>query len=196
MSDRPLELTFVKSAVDHTTFADFGPEVAFVGRSNVGKSSLINALANRHGLAQVSNTPGRTRVLNQFSHRDRGAVIDLPGYGFAKVHAAERAKWQKMIEGYLTEREQLAMVIALVDGEIGPTKLDEQTLTWLQSIDVPYAVVATKIDRVKATVIGRRKADLAAGCQLEIGDIRWVSSSKGTGVDSMRTWLRGILLGE
>ena len=144
MSGRPLELEFVRSAVDHTTFDDLGPEVAFVGRSNVGKSSIINAVANRKGLATVSNTPGRTRVLNQFAHRGGGALIDLPGYGFARVSDAERVRWQSMIENYLTQRQQLVMVVALVDGEIGPAKLDTQLLDWLSAADIPHAVVATK----------------------------------------------------
>ena len=195
MSDRPLELSFVKSAVDHTTFDDLGPEVAFVGRSNVGKSSIINALANRKGLATVSNTPGRTRVLNQFAHRSGGAVIDLPGYGFARVSDAERRRWQAMIENYLTQREQLVMVVALVDGEIGPAKLDVQLLEWLGSVGVPHAVVATKGDRLKSSALGRRRVDVASGCGLHIDDVRWVSATSGKGVDGMRTWVRTLLLG-
>ena len=195
MSDRPLELSFVKSAVDHTTFDDLGPEVAFVGRSNVGKSSIINALANRKGLATVSNTPGRTRVLNQFAHRSGGAVIDLPGYGFARVSDAERRRWQAMIENYLTQREQLVMVVALVDGEIGPAKLDVQLLEWLGSVGVPHAVVATKGDRLKSSALGRRRVEVASGCGLHIDDVRWVSATSGKGVDGMRTWVRTLLLG-
>jgi GTP-binding protein len=195
MSDRPLDLTFVKSAVDHNTLDDFGPEVAFVGRSNVGKSSLVNAVGNRRGLAQVSNTPGRTRVLNQFSHTGGGALIDLPGYGFAKVAENERRKWQAMIEGYLLERDQLVMVVALVDGEIGPAKLDVQLIEWLQSVEIPYAIVATKIDRVKAQQIGKRKKALAAGCGILMTDVRWVSASTGIGIEGLRSWVRGLLLG-
>ncbi len=195
MSDRPLELSFVKSAVDHTTFDDLGPEVAFVGRSNVGKSSIINALANRKGLATVSNTPGRTRVLNQFAHRNGGAVIDLPGYGFARVSDAERRRWQAMIENYLTQREQLVMVVALVDGEIGPVKLDGQLLEWLRSAGVPHAVVATKGDRLKSSALGRRRNEVAEGCGLHVDDVRWVSATSGKGVDGMRTWVRALLVG-
>lgn len=195
MSGRPLELSFVRSAVDHTTFDDLGPEVAFVGRSNVGKSSIINALANRRGLATVSNTPGRTRVLNQFAHRGGGALIDLPGYGFARVSDAERVRWQSMIESYLTQREQLAMVVALVDGEIGPVKLDSQLLDWLAATGIPHAIVATKGDRLKSSALGRRRSEVATGCGLQINDVRWVSATAGTGVEGMRTWVRGLLLG-
>ena len=195
MSDRPLELEFVKSATDHTTFDDFGPEVAFVGRSNVGKSSIINAVANRRGLATVSNTPGRTRVLNQFVHKGGGALMDLPGYGFARVSDAERLRWQSMIENYLTQREQLVMVVALVDGEIGPVKLDTTLLQWLRDVGVPHAVVATKGDRLKSAALGRRRSEVASGCGLQPDDIRWVSSTSGKGVDGMRTWVRALLLG-
>jgi GTP-binding protein len=195
VSDRPLELEFVKSATDHTTFDDFGPEVAFVGRSNVGKSSIINAIANRRGLATVSNTPGRTRVLNQFAHKGGGALMDLPGYGFARVSDAERRRWQSMIENYLTDREQLVMVVALVDGEIGPAKLDITLLEWLRQLGIPHAVVATKGDRLKSAALGRRRVDVATGCGLQPDDVRWVSSTTGTGVEGMRTWVRALLVG-
>ena len=101
-----------------------GPEVAFVGRSNVGKSSLINALARQRQLARVSNTPGRTQLINVFGHADGGTVVDLPGYGYAKVPNRVRRDWPEMIEGYLLNRDPLVMVFVLVDGAIGPTPLD------------------------------------------------------------------------
>ena len=107
-----------------STLPESPVEVAFVGRSNVGKSSLINALANRKQLAKVSNTPGRTQLINLFETPSKGTIVDLPGYGYAKVPGRIRAGWEKMIVGYLLEREELEMVFVLVDGEIGPTKLD------------------------------------------------------------------------
>ena len=135
----PLQLTFVTSAKRYVDLPDSPGEVAFVGRSNVGKSSLINALANRRQLAKVSNTPGRTQLLNLFVLPNGATVVDLPGYGYAKVPGRERATWQAMIEGYLLEREPLELVFVLVDGEIGPTKLDLQMLAWLQSNGVPVS---------------------------------------------------------
>src|SRR5512140_2940257 len=129
----PLQLSFVTSAKRHVDLPDSPCEVAFVGRSNVGKSSLINALANRKQLAKVSNTPGRTQLLNMFVLPGGGAVRDLPGYGYAKVPGREKSGWQRMIEDYLLEREELALVFVLVDGEIGPTKLDVQMLDWLRA---------------------------------------------------------------
>ncbi len=128
----PLQFTFVTSAKHHFDLPASPGEVAFVGRSNVGKSSLINALANRRQLARVSNTPGRTQLINLFTLPGGGTVVDLPGYGYAKVPGRERAGWQAMIEGYLLEREALEMVLVLVDGEIGPTRLDLQLLDWLR----------------------------------------------------------------
>lgn len=189
----PLRLEFVMSATDVAALPPTTAEVAIVGRSNVGKSSVINAVANRKKLALVSNTPGRTRLLNLFELRGHGTVMDLPGYGYAAISAGERAKWQKMIEGYLLNRDPLDMVIVLVDGEIGPTKLDLTMLEWAASEELPHTVVATKHDKVKATRRDQRKLDLARGCGLHPDEVLWVSAAKGTGIDSLRgrilSWL-------
>ena len=138
-----------------------------MGRSNVGKSSLLNALANRTGLAHVSKTPGRTRLLNCFAFEEAGlgdaTLVDCPGYGFAKAPQKMRAGWQQMIEGYLLGREELVSILVLVDGAVGPTPLDVQMVEWLEHHERPHAVVATKHDKVKASVRDRRKRDLAAG---------------------------------
>ncbi len=186
MGSKPLQLKFVQSATRVHQLPELGPEVAFVGRSNVGKSSLINALAHQRQLARVSNTPGRTQLINVFSHVAGGAVVDLPGYGYAKVPGHIRGDWSSMIEGYLLAREELVMVFVLVDGEIGPTPLDVQMLEWLRYNDVPHTVVATKSDKVKSAKRQRRKRDLAEGCMLEQGDIVWVSASKNVGIERLR----------
>ena len=189
MASKPLQLKFVQSATRVHQLPELGPEVAFVGRSNVGKSSLINALAHQRQLARVSNTPGRTQLINVFSHVAGGAVVDLPGYGYAKVPGHIRGDWSSMIEGYLLEREELVMVFVLVDGEIGPTPLDVQMLEWLRYNDVPHTVVATKSDKVKSAKRQRRKRDLAEGCMLEQGDIVWVSASKNVGIERLRDFV-------
>jgi GTP-binding protein len=186
MSGRPLQIRFVSSATRHGQLPDSPAEVAFIGRSNVGKSSLINALANQRQLARVSNTPGRTQLINVFAHEGGGTLVDLPGYGFAKVPGRVRRDWPAMIEGYLLEREPLVMVFVLVDGEIGPTPLDMQVLEWLRENDVPHTVVATKTDKVKSAQRQRRRRELAEGCQLETGDVVWVSSAKGVNIDQLR----------
>jgi GTP-binding protein len=183
----PLQLTFVTSAVDAKTLPNSPAEVAVVGRSNVGKSSLINALANHKQLARVSKTPGRTQLINLFSMPNGSTLVDLPGYGYAAVPGRVKQGWQKMIEGYLLDREELVNVFVLVDGEIGPTKLDVQMLTWLRASEIPHTVVATKHDKVKSAKRATRKKDLAAGCMLEPGDIVWVSASKGVGIEQLRS---------
>ncbi len=199
----PLPLEFVTSADRIDRLPPSRAEVAVVGRSNVGKSSLINAVANRRNLARVSNTPGRTRLLNLFSLGDPGqrgddgalaaTVMDLPGYGYAKASKAERETWGRMIDTYLLERDELTMVVVLVDGEVGPTKLDVQMLEWLRANHLPHTVVATKHDKVKSSKRQRRKRDLAEGCDLEPGDVVWVSAAKGTGVDRLRGLVRSWL---
>ena len=189
----PLHFEFVTSAKRHVDLPPTPCEAAFVGRSNVGKSSLINALANRRQLAKVSNTPGRTQLLNMFVLPSGGTVVDLPGYGYAKVPGRERSTWQAMIEGYLLEREGLELVLILVDGEIGPTKLDLQMLAWLRASDVPHTVVATKLDKVRPSKLATRKKELAKGCELDQGDIMWVSASKGTGIEHLQRHLDALL---
>ena len=183
----PLQITFVQSATDVRDLPDSPAEVAFVGRSNVGKSSLINALANQRQLARVSNTPGRTQLINVFAVPRGGTLVDLPGYGYAAVPGRVKQGWQRMIEGYLLERESLVMVFVLVDGEIGPTKLDVQMLDWLRENEVPHTVVATKGDKVKSSKRATRKKELAAGCELEPGDVVWVSTHNGANIDVLRS---------
>ena len=189
----PLQISFVTSSKDVATLPDTPAEVAFVGRSNVGKSSLINALANHRQLARVSNTPGRTQLINLFRVPSGGAIVDLPGYGYAAVPGRIKQGWQKMIEGYLLGRTSLVNVFVLVDGEIGPTKLDVQMLDWLRANGVPHTVVATKHDKVKSSARETRKRKLAAACHLEPGDVVWVSASKGTGIDVLRSLVTSYL---
>lgn len=191
----PLELGFVVSAKRHVDLPPSPCEIAVVGRSNVGKSSLLNALANRRQLAKVSNTPGRTQMINLFALPDGATLVDLPGYGYANVPKREKAGWQQMIESYLLEREPLALVVVLVDGEIGPTKLDVQMLAWLQGNELPHMVVATKMDKVRPSKRAGRRRQLAGDCGLDADDVLWVSASTGDGIDELRRHIVSVLGG-
>lgn len=199
MSAGPLRLSFIKSATRESQLPESPVEVAFVGRSNVGKSALVNALANRKQLARVSNTPGRTQLINIFAvddsrgETDEATLVDLPGYGYAKASKAIRRDWPEMIEGYILDRDELAMVFVLIDGAIGPTPLDQQMLDWLRYNGIPHTVVATKCDKVKSSKRATRRKELASGCRLEVGDIVWVSATKGDGIDQLRSLVRAHL---
>jgi len=125
------------------------PEFAFLGRSNVGKSSLLNALAGKKGLAHTSSTPGRTQAINFFSVADRYGFVDLPGYGYAKVPRATAQSWKTLIEAYLTNRTTLALCFLLLDARRGWMEPDLELRSWLESHSRPYTVVATKFDKLK-----------------------------------------------
>ncbi len=130
------------------------PEFAFIGRSNVGKSSLINFLCNQNGLARVSSTPGRTREINFFSiNDDNWSLVDLPGYGYAKASKSDRRLFSQFISEYLVERPNLFCAFVLIDARHPPQKIDEEFIQWLIENQVPFALVFTKTDKVSPTVV-------------------------------------------
>ncbi len=135
---------------------DKRPEVVFIGRSNVGKSSLINSLLGVKGLARTSSTPGRTQSINFFLINDEFYFVDLPGYGYAKTSKENRRAWGKLIEKYLAEREQLVLSILIVDARHEPSPLDLQMKSWLQHYGIPHLVVSTKVDKLSSNE--RRKS--------------------------------------
>ncbi len=150
---------FVKSAVWPNQYPPATmPEVAFVGRSNVGKSSLMNTLVNRKNLAKTSNTPGRTQLINFFSVNDKMFFVDLPGYGFAKVPQSVKKDWGLMMEAYLKERRNLALVIFILDIRREPSNDDLSLREWLEHYRIPHVFVLTKSDKLSNNqAIGRRK---------------------------------------
>ena len=140
---------FIKSAVRPENFPEEGwPEVAFAGRSNVGKSSLINVLVNRKGLVRTSSTPGRTQLINFFSINENRFLVDLPGYGFAQVPLAVKRQWGPMVQSYLERRSTLRAVVLLFDIRRIPREEDLQLLDWLEEGNIPTIPVITKIDKV------------------------------------------------
>ncbi|MBL8897121.1 MAG: ribosome biogenesis GTP-binding protein YsxC [Planctomycetes bacterium] len=191
---RPLLLRYEASVVDVEALPASRAEVAFIGRSNVGKSSLLNALAGEEQLARVSSKPGRTQVLTCFRVEDTGAtLIDCPGFGYAKVSKELRAGFAAMVERYLLEREVLRCALLLVDGEVGPTDSDLGMLEWLRENERTHLVVATKLDKLKRSQRGKRQKELAASCGLGLEEIAWVSSSEHLGIPALRERVRAYL---
>ena len=164
------------------------PQVAFSGRSNVGKSSLINTLLGRKSLARVSSSPGKTITINFYDVDKKLYLVDLPGYGFAKRSPEDKKKWSALTDGYFTSNkniDRLSLVIQLVDSRVGPTKDDEMMLDFLRASELPFIVVATKCDKLNAT---ERKKNLAAIASHPLIDGTTVipfSSLKGEGKDEL-----------
>ncbi|MFZ5863072.1 MAG: ribosome biogenesis GTP-binding protein YihA/YsxC [Nitrospirota bacterium] len=180
---------FVRACVHPKDFPGTGwPEVAFVGRSNVGKSSLLNALLGRKRLAKVSATPGKTQTINFFAVNKTAFFVDLPGYGYAKVPQAVQRSWRSFIEAYVSQRDTLRAVVLLVDARHPPTDLDAVMHRWLASYGVPEIVVATKADQVPR---GHRRAAqerIAAAFGLADRDaVVFVSSQTGEGRPALWT---------
>ena len=166
------------------------PEIAFAGRSNVGKSSLLNKLFNRKGLAKVSQTPGKTATINFFSC-DGVRFVDLPGYGYAKVSKSDKSRWSELIEGYFNQDRDLALVVSLVDIRHEASDLDVNMIGFLQEAELPFAVVLTKADKLSRQQQMKQKAALKK--QLKLGaDVPLVvcSSEKGTGIDELRSLIK------
>jgi GTP-binding protein len=176
---------FVKSSFEMRGWvADIRPEIAFLGRSNVGKSSLINSLLSRKGLARTSNTPGRTQSINFFLINDSFYFADLPGYGFAKVSKTMRADWGKMAEQYLAAREQLALCIQLVDARHPPTKLDIQLNEWLLFNKKKHLIVITKVDKLSMKELHRS----IAAANNTLGGSKLLTYSSQTGLGREQLW--------
>lgn len=162
------------------------PEVSFVGRSNVGKSSLINKLLNRKQLARVSSMPGKTSTINFFGN-DSIDLVDLPGYGYAKVAKSELGRWSEMINGYFDQYRFYALVVSLIDIRHPATKLDEQMIEFLKACELPFAIALTKADKLSNNQITKQVAALRK--QLDIGvdtPIIITSAEKGTGMGELR----------
>ncbi|MBO2521045.1 MAG: ribosome biogenesis GTP-binding protein YihA/YsxC [Clostridia bacterium] len=159
-------------------------EVALAGRSNVGKSSLINALTGKKGLAKVAKRPGRTQTLNFYALTDSLCLVDLPGYGFAEVPHRVRAGWARMIEGYLTGRDQLKAILLLVDGRHGPTGDDLEMWEWIKASGRSGLAVATKWDKVKKSLRVKRMKEMEAALAAPVLPFSAVTSEGKQGLMS------------
>lgn len=163
------------------------PEIALVGRSNVGKSAFINAIAGRKSLARVSGQPGKTRTLNFYLLNGAFYLVDLPGYGFARVSQAAKKQWAEMIETYLHERQQLCFIIQLVDIRHEPTADDVQMYEWLKEYDAPRAVIATKADKISRGRYLKHTRIIRDKLKMEKEDPLIVFSAvSGTGLEEAR----------
>jgi len=179
-----LSAEFVCSAVDPSQFPQESlPEFAFVGRSNVGKSSLINSLLRRKGLARTSATPGRTQLINFFRIDQRFLFVDLPGYGYAKAPQALKLSWRGLVDNYLRNRKQLARCVLIVDSRIGPTKLDLEQLAWFQQHLLPFFIVSTKSDKLSKVELQKSIRHTQGFCP-GVPVVAY-SATTGTGRDSV-----------
>ncbi len=162
------------------------PEIAFAGRSNVGKSSLLNKLFNRKQLARVSQNPGKTATINFYKSED-ARFVDLPGYGYAKVSKSERNRWSRLIEGYFAQDRNFALVCSLIDIRHAASELDENMVSFLQESDLPYAIVFTKGDKLSRSKCNAQAAALRKQLGVREGT-PWVvtSAEKGTGIPELK----------
>lgn len=172
------------------------PEIAFVGRSNVGKSSLLNTLCRRRRLAHTSRTPGKTQTINYYAVGNECHFVDLPGYGYAAVPEHVHRSWQPMIEGYLENNPRLRGVVSLVDGRHPPTDLDRQMVGWLAEREIPTLVVLTKADRVSRNARAKRAREAVDSLGLDPDQVVWFSSRTGEGRNEVFAAVSGLLNSE
>lgn len=183
------------SAVGPDQYPDTGyPEIVLAGRSNVGKSSLINSLCSQRALARISGQPGKTQTINFFSINEQLYLVDLPGYGYAEASKGKRREWGEFITNYLGERDRLALIVHLIDLRHEPMKNDKEASEWLTGLNVPYVIIGTKADKI---VRGKRQAHIAAirkGLKLPANVPALVYSSEtGEGRDELWRHIRSIL---
>ena len=185
---------FVTSVASKKNFiADGIPQVAFVGRSNVGKSSLLNMLTNRNKLAKTSSTPGRTRLVNYFLMNDSFYFVDLPGYGYAQASKTMVENWQALLAPYLTNNQNLKCVCVLVDSRHKPSELDEIMITYLSHYAIPFVIVATKTDKLVKSQVKLQMQMLASELKVGISNIVPTSSESRVGQEELLNKIESLL---
>ncbi len=186
--------SFITSMADYAGFPGKGlPQIAMAGRSNVGKSTLINSLSRRSKLAKTSSTPGKTRLINVFLLNESLHLIDLPGYGYAKVAKHEKEKWGERMGGYFAGNDLLRVVIQLVDIRHEPTGDDVRMVEFLRRSDIPFIIVATKADKISRAARQRHILPIAMALQVQPFDIIPWSSQTGEGRDALMTAIESYL---
>jgi len=186
--------TYLTSAVQPKGYPEQTmPEIAFAGRSNVGKSSLINVLVNRKSLVRTSSTPGRTQMLNFFCINEQFLLVDLPGYGFAKVPLAVKKAWEPMIKTYLQARENLAAVVLLFDIRRIPREEDIQLLDWLEEFEIPTIPVITKADKVNRSQQQKHVKQIAEATGLPADAFTLFSALKRQGIDEVWEMIESVM---
>ncbi len=186
---------FITSAAKKGQYPDESlPELAFAGRSNVGKSSLLNLLTGRKALAKVSSSPGKTRLINFFNINDSFRIVDLPGYGYAKVPKFVSEDWGRMMEDYLSGRPNLVRVVQLVDSRHAPTAQDRQMYEYLRYYGLSGAVIATKSDKLSKNELNKNLAMIKKELELGEGDVLLpVSALSGNGVEEVLSLIESLL---
>ena len=185
----------IVSAVGPKQYPHTGyPEIVLAGRSNVGKSSLINSLCSRKALARTSSTPGKTQTINFFDINEKLYLVDLPGYGYAAASHAQRREWGEFIFNYLRERKELAVVVHLIDLRHEPMKNDKEAAQWLTELNIPYIVVGTKADKIPRSKRASHLAAIRKGLNLssQVPAVAY-SSETGEGRDELWRHIRGVL---
>lgn len=186
------KIEFIKSvsALDQLPELEL-PEIALAGRSNVGKSSFINTLFNRKGLAKISSTPGKTRTLNYYNVENKFYLVDLPGFGYAKVSKTERESWERLLIKYFQNNPNITRIIHFIDSRHKPTQLDIILNKFLMGLDIPYIVLLNKVDKLKQSELAKAKREIIEVFpELSIGDNLFLFSSvKGTGKKELTNFI-------
>ncbi|MCF0212402.1 MAG: YihA family ribosome biogenesis GTP-binding protein [Bacteroidales bacterium] len=188
--------TFVISNTDYRKCPEQPlPEYAFIGRSNVGKSSLINMLTHQKDLAKTSGRPGKTQLINHFLINKEWFLVDLPGYGYAKISKGARERWQKMIENYMLHREQLTQVFVLIDSRIPPQRIDLDFINWLGENGIPVGIIFTKTDKESQRTVSANVSAFQSALRQtwdELPDMILTSSATGRGREQVLNYIEQI----
>ncbi len=191
-------VSFVVSNTDHKKCPEDGrPEFAFIGRSNVGKSSLINLLTGHKKLAKISSTPGKTQLINHFVINDEWYLVDLPGYGYAKASKSARSTWEKFISDYLVKRTTLMNIFILLDSRLEPQKIDMEFINWCGEKQLPFVLIFTKIDKLSSSALQKNMLKFKKEMLLtweELPPVYATSSVSGFGAEPILNYINQILV--